>query len=96
MTRPDMYKIAAYKGQPLNLDDLQYLNGKHLEYQRKHLHETMVNAPLEDFSHITNSGQLDLNTLDLIDKYYNRSKIADLIKESTPSDFSNFLLGNRM
>lgn len=89
MTRPDMYQIAAYEGQPLNLDDIQYLDDEYLEYQKKHLNETMVHAALEDFRHITNSDRLDLNALDAVDKYYDRAKIADLIKESDPTDFSN-------
>lgn len=89
MTRPDMYQIAAYEGQPLNLDDIQYLDDEYLEYQKKHLNETMVHAALEDFRHITNSDRLDLNALDAVDKYYDRTKIAELIKESDPTDFSN-------
>lgn len=89
MTRPDMYQIAAYEGQPLNLEAIQYLDEEPLAYQRKHLNETMVQAASEDFKHITNADQLDLNALESVDKYYDRAKIADLIKESNPIDFSN-------
>lgn len=89
ITRPDMYLIAAFEGKPLNIDDIQYLDDEYLEYQKKHLNQTMVHAALEDFRHITNSDQLDLNALDAVDKYYDRTRIADLIKESDPKDFSN-------
>lgn len=91
-TRPDVYQIAAYKGKPLNLQDIQYLDDEYLEYQKKHLNETMPQAALEDFRHITNSDQLDLNALDAVDKYYDRARIADLIKKSDPTDFSNSYL----
>jgi hypothetical protein len=89
MTRPDMYQIAAYEGQALNLDDIQYLDDEYLAYQKKHLNETMDHAALEDFRHITYSDRLDLDALDAVDKYYDRARIADLIKESDPTDFSN-------
>jgi len=84
-----MYQIAAYNGEPLNLDQIQYIDDEYLEYQRKHLNETMVHAALEDFKHITNSDQINLAALDAVDKYYDRTKIADLIKESDRTDFSN-------
>ena len=89
MTRPDMYQIAAYEGKPLNLDDIQYLDDEYLEIQKKHLTVTMVNAAWEDFRHITGSHQFDLAALDAVDKYYDRARIAALIKESDPTDFSN-------
>ena len=91
-TRPDMFQIDAYEGEPLNLDELQSLDDEYLEYQKKHLNETMINAALDDFKHITNSDQLDLNALDAVDKFYDRAKIASLIKESDPTDFSNAYL----
>jgi hypothetical protein len=89
MTRPDMYQIAAYGGKPLNLDEIQYLDDEYLEYQKKHLNETMVHAALEDFRHITNSNQLDLDALAAVDRYYTRAKIEQLINQSDPTDFSN-------
>ena len=92
MTRPDMYQIAAFEGQPLDLDKLQYLNLDYLAQSKKFINETMVHAALEDFKNITNSDQLDFAALDAVDKYYNRAKIAELIKASDPSDFSNLYL----
>lgn len=89
MPRPDMYQIDDYEGERLNLDEMQYLDDEYLEYQRKHLNETMLQAALEDFQYIIKSDKLDLNALDAVDKYYDRAKIAELIKESDPSDFSN-------
>lgn len=89
MTRPDMFQIAAYKGEPLNLYEIQYIDDEYLEYQRKHLNETMVHAALEGFRHITNSDQINLYALDAVDKFYDREKIEDLIRDSDPTDFSN-------
>lgn len=89
MTRPDMYKIAAYEGQPVDLDEIQYLAPDYVTELTAHINVTMVDAALDDFQHIIKSDKLDLNVLDAVDKYYDRAKIANLIKESDPTDFSN-------
>lgn len=89
MTRPDMYKITAFEGQPLNLDEIQYLRPEYLEQVKTLINESMTNAALKDFSFIHNSDKLDLELLDAVDKYYDRTKIAELIKESDPNEFSN-------
>jgi hypothetical protein len=49
----------------------------------------MVDAALKDYQHILPSSQLDLNVLDAVDKYYDRKKIAKIIQQSDPADFSN-------
>jgi hypothetical protein len=72
-------------GKPLDLDAIQYLDPKYVEDQKIHLNETMVEAAIEDFRHITNSDQVDLSYLDAVDKYYDRAKIAELIKASDPA-----------
>lgn len=92
MTRPDMFQIAAYEGQPLNLEEIQYLSEDYLNKQAEHINVTMVDAALDDFQHIIKSDKLDLKALDAVDKYYDRAKIAELIKESDPGDFSNAYL----
>ena len=89
MTRPDMFQIAAYEGQPLNLDEIQYLSDDYVKELTEHINVTMVDAALNDFQHIIKSDKLDMNVLDAVDKYYDRTKIAELIKESDPTDFSN-------
>lgn len=89
MTRPDMYQISAYEGEPLNLDEIQYMPEDYIENVNKHINIDMVDAALEDFQHIIKSDKLDLNVLAAVDKYYDRKKIAELIKESDPKDFSN-------
>lgn len=89
MTRPDMYQIAAFEGQSLDLDEIQYLTPEYLEHVKTLINETMTNAALEDFSFIHQSDKPDLALLDAVDKYYDRTKIAALIKESDPTDFSN-------
>jgi hypothetical protein len=89
MTRPDMYQIAAYEGQPLDIDKIQYLTPKYLEEVKDHINGRMTNAALEDFSIIHRSDKLDLELLDAVDQYYDRTKIAELIIASDPKDFSN-------
>jgi len=88
-TRPDMYVIAGYEGQHLNFDELQYLDPELLNDTKRHVTETMTAAAFQDFQHIFKSDKLDFSILDAVDKYYDRPKIAELIKESDPADFSN-------
>lgn len=89
ITRPDMYQIDAFEGQPLNFDELQFLKPEYLEKVKILLDEEMVEAVLEDFSFIHKSTAINLELLDAVDKYYNKRKIAELIKKSDPKDFSN-------
>jgi hypothetical protein len=89
MARPDMYVIAAYEDEPLNMEELQYMNDDYVEQMTQHINVTMVDAALSDFQHIIPSDKIDLAMLDAVDKYYDRARIAQLIKESDPADFSN-------
>lgn len=89
MTRPDLYQIAAYEGSPLDLDEIQYLTPEYLIKVRALINETMTKAALADFSFILKSDKIDFALLDAVDRYYNRVRIAELIKESDPADFSN-------
>ena len=88
MTRPDIYVIAAYEGQTLDLDTLQYLPEKLLEQTKKQI-QTMTEAAFGDYQEIIKSGKLDFSVLDAVDKFYDRQKIAEIIKESDPKDYSN-------
>jgi hypothetical protein len=88
MTRPDMYVISVYNGQPLDLEKIQYLPDDLLAYNQKQL-QTMAEAALGDYQHIMQSDTLNLAVLDAVDKYYDRKKIADIISKSDPKDFSN-------
>lgn len=89
MTRPDIYQIAAFEGQTLDLDEIQYLTPEYLEEVKTLINDTMTKAFFEDFSFIHKSDNLNFDLLDAVDKYYDRAKIAELIKESDPKDFSN-------
>ena len=89
MTRPDMYQIAAFEGQPLDLDDLQYLMPEYLEQVKAIINDTMTNAALEDFSLIYKFHTISFELLDRVYTYYDRVKITELIKDSDPKDFSN-------
>lgn len=88
MTRPDMYQISGYSGQPLDLDSLQYLSPEFLEVTRQQIN-SMADCALKDFQHIYKTDKLDLNFIDAVDKHFDRQKIKELIKASDPTDFSN-------
>jgi hypothetical protein len=88
MTRPDMYVINGFEGEPLDLDKIQYLPGDLLEHTIKQV-QSMADAALSDYQHIIQSDKLDLHVLDAVDKFYDRKKIAEIISKSDPTDFSN-------
>ncbi len=90
--RGDMYQIAAYEGGSLNFDDLQYMSEEYVRDNMVFINETMVDAAMKDFGHILPIDNINLSLLDAVDKYYDRKKIADLIKASDPADFSNAYL----
>lgn len=89
MTRPDMYQIAGYEGQPLDLDEIQYLIPEYLAKVNIHMNDTMVKAALADFAFIHSTGNINIELLNAVDRYFDRSKVAKLINESDPTDFSN-------
>ncbi len=93
MTRPDMYVISGFEGQPLDLDSLQYLKDDLLATTRKQI-ETITDAALQDYQGIITSDKLDFKVLDSVDKFYNRKRISEIIKNSDPSDYSNQYLVN--
>lgn len=88
VTRPDIYEIAAFEGKPIELEKIQYLTTTCLE-ETKSMIEDMTKAALNDFSSIHKSSTIDLELLNAVDKYYDRKKISELIKQSKPEDFSN-------
>jgi hypothetical protein len=88
MTRPDLYVIAGFQGQALNMDSIQYLNDEALARTKEHL-QLMAESALHDYKFIIDAKKIDLNVLDAVDKYYNRKRISEIIKASDPSDFSN-------
>jgi len=88
MTRPDMYVISGFEGQPLEIESLQYLTDDLLEKTKKQI-QTITDAALQDYQEIIESDKLDFNVLDAVDKFYNRKRIAEIIKNSDPSDYSN-------
>lgn len=91
MTRPDMYVIAGYNGEPLDLNALQYLPAGRLQQEKDQI-EKMVAAALGDYQSVfpaRNFKELDLEVLHTVDQYYDRERIWKLIKKSEPADFSN-------
>lgn len=83
-----MFTINEFNGQPLDLDQIQYLEQESLEANRSQL-LTMANAALEDHAYIFQSDKLTLDVLNAVDKYFDRKKIAEIIDNSDPKDFSN-------
>jgi len=93
MTRPDMYVIAGFEGEPLDLDAIQYLDESTLDHTRTQIDE-MTEAALGDYQDIQKSGQIDLNLLDAVDKHFDKKKVIDIVRASDPSDFTNLYLVN--
>jgi len=89
ITRPDMYQISAFEGKALDLQEIQYLTPEYLNQVKTLINETMTKALLEDFRHIHQTDTIDFELLDAVDKYFNREKISELIKQSDPKDISN-------
>lgn len=88
MPRPDMFVLNSFNGSPLDTDKIQYLPTDLLDYNKKQI-QTMADAALKDYEHIISSDKLNINVLDAVDKYYDRKKIAAIISNSVPEDFSN-------
>lgn len=88
MTRPDMYIIAGYEGQPLDLDELQYLPDEMLQEVKESI-AIITDAAFHDYQSITEADSLSLAVLDEVDRYYDRATVAQLIKDSNPEDYSN-------
>jgi hypothetical protein len=91
MTRPDMYMISGFEGITLDLENLQYLPYELLAETKIQI-STMTKTALQDYQNIIKSDKLDFNVLDAVDKFYNRQKIAEIIKLSDPKYFSNLYL----
>jgi hypothetical protein len=87
-TRPDMYVIPGYKGQPIDLQSLQYLPKERLQTEKDQIKQMEI-AALEDYQSIFPSTALTVDLLDAVDQFYDRQRIANLIKSSDPKDFSN-------
>ncbi len=93
MTRPDMYVIAGYEGQPLDLDLLQYLDKPTLAHTKAQI-DKMIEAALADYQDIIKSDQIDLILLGAVDKHFDKKKVIEIVRSSDPSDFSNLYLVN--
>jgi hypothetical protein len=87
-TRPDMYVISGFEGHPLEMDSLQYLSHDLLSQTKKQI-QAITEAALKDYQEIIESDKLNFNVLDSVDRFYNRKRILEVIKNSDPSDYSN-------
>lgn len=87
-TRPDMYVIAGYDGQPLDMISLQYLNDEFLNRTKEQI-DKITKAALQDYQEIIKSDNLDYGVLDAVDKHYDRKKIKEIIENSDPTDYAN-------
>lgn len=88
MPRPDMYGMSGFQGKTINLPAIQYLTEERLQIEKDQM-DKMEAAALGDYQSIFPSDALTTDLLDAVDKYYDRARIADLIKRSDPTDFSN-------
>lgn len=91
MTRPDMYVIEGYDGQPLDLETLQYLDETTLDHSKAQI-EKMIQAAWADYQDVFKSDQIDINLLNAVDKHFDKKKVIEIVKASDPSDFSNLYL----
>ncbi len=87
-----MYVIAGYEGKPIDMDEVQHLPEEYLIDAKTMINETMHNAALEDYQFIIKSEILDFKVLEAVDKFFDRDKIAELITNSDPKDYSNLYL----
>lgn len=84
-TRPDLYTIAAFQGDPIDLDTIQYLTPVYLNDYKNLINSTMLEAALADFQ----GTHIDLVFLEKVDSYFNKAKILELLADSDPTDFGN-------
>lgn len=88
MIRPDMYVIAAFEGERLDINDIQYLDEDALT-------QTMQNFDdyrkyyMQDFQHFVKFDKLDLEVIDAVDNYFGETEVKELIKRSDPKDLNN-------
>lgn len=88
ITRPDMYIIAGYNGEPLDLNVIQYLDDELLREIKQQI-RSITEAAVKDYQTIIKFEELSLHVLDTVDKYYTRERISKLIEKSNPDDYSN-------
>lgn len=86
-----MYIIAAYNGQPLNIAQIQYIP-ENLLSETKQQVEEITKAALEDYKSLFGFENISLKELDIIDKYFDKRKIKEIIKSSDPQDYANSYL----
>lgn len=86
-TRPDMLTCNAYVGVPVI--ELRILSDDGEQDVRARI-DRMLEACRGDWSrYLSVSGDLDLRWIEAFDEYYDRKRIAEVIKRSDPKDFSN-------
>lgn len=88
--RPDTYSLATHLRLPLDLEKTDK-SGKLLSKAKNDI-QIMTSAAKRDYQTLVNSEELNLKTLDAVDKFYSSEKIAYIIKQSDPSDYSNMYL----
>jgi hypothetical protein len=92
-TRPTMFLLPGYDGEPLDLDTKQSLDEKTLLEIKVQLQD-ITDQATTDYQNIIKSSRLDLTVVDAVDKYYDRKKVSRLLKESDAKDINNVYLKN--
>jgi hypothetical protein len=88
-----MFVLPGYDGEPLDLHTMQSLDKQTLLEIKVQLQD-ITDQATTDYQNIIKSGRLDLTVVDAVDKYYDRQKVARLLKQSDPKDINNVYLKN--
>ena len=88
ITRPDMYIIAGYENETLEVDNIQYLTDSVL-IKTKETFRTMRESYKKDFQNFIVFERLDLDVIDAIDKSFGKREVNELIEISDALDFGN-------
>ncbi|MCG8700143.1 MAG: hypothetical protein MI922_18955 [Bacteroidales bacterium] len=87
-TRPDFYTISAYENEPLNMEEVQYLDQKTMEFVLDIFHK-MRSAYKQDFQIHAEFGVINIDVIEKFDDFYTKAIIRDLINKSAPKKFDN-------
>ncbi|MEJ2663642.1 MAG: hypothetical protein P8107_06310 [Spirochaetia bacterium] len=84
--RPDMFKVVK---EGTSIEEINVLSDEGIIKIRNHIN-TLIKACHEDWSSFLSiTGEIGLNEIDLFDKYYNKRRVIELMKNAKTDDFSN-------
>ena len=89
--RPDWFVHPDFNGEPLDLDVNEPIKAKISEETQQVMKHFRENA-LDRLSAFVPINKMNLNALDLIDHYFTREKVKELLKSSKAKDPENPML----